>query len=158
MCVGHYCRRHHLCLVWFRSDRSGRTVPEDWSEEPACGSAADWRTDTQRALSGHYKWLVGYRLEPNAFILIGDIITCSLWKPFSLWECDRTFPSRRDSRSFQRGRGRRHRSGAQSWGPSLRTAGQQGELLEVLHWPGSTAAHGSAFHGFTSWGVIVLSL
>lgn len=57
-----------------------------------------------------------------------------------LWLC--LFPSRRNSWALQWGGDRRYCFECESWGSSPRPSGQQGELLEILHWKSSTTAHG----------------
>lgn len=174
----HYRVGVHSWRVCFCLDGSGRLVPKDWSEEPACGSAPDWCTDTWWAVSGHYQWLTGIRSEPNPLILIlcsscvclreharchhsRRIIDINVHHQLSNFEIIQNvfaiacqseimtvFPSRRNSWAFQRRGDWRHCVGCESWGPSPGTAGQPGELLEILYWPSSTTAHGLVFQSF----------
>lgn len=73
--------------VWFCSDWSGRLVPQDWSEEPACGSAPDRCTDTWWAVSGHNKWFTGIWSVQMSIITIlcfreHACCNCSCWTVF----------------------------------------------------------------------------
>lgn len=188
-CSPYQCNHYRVCVhswrVWFCLDGSGRLVPKDWSEEPACGSALDWCTDTWWAVSRHYQWLTGIRSEPTPLILrlcsscvclrehacchhSCRIIYINVHHQLSNFEIIQNvfaiacqseimtvFPSRRNSWAFQRRGDWRHCVGCESWGPSRRTAGQQGELLEILYWPSSTTSHGLVFQSFPSLDIIV---
>lgn len=167
---------YYTCHVWFCSDWSGRLVPQDWSEEPASGSAPDRCTDTWWAVSGHNKWFTGIWSVQTLIITIlcfREHACCnrSYWIGFInihhqlsnlVFKINLTViaracqsvimncasPSRRNSWAFQRGGDWRYLVGCESWSPSSWTAGQQGERLEIIYQQSSATAHGLVFQKF----------